>query len=168
MTQDLILSAPGVYIAMLGLIQTAGAAQDPVISVYGFEVGASEPDDYIEVLGFKDHHIKPETIGTFSQIEEYSITGRTTVFTGASPVDDPNVGIEILQQTYDIFQAVVMTPLMSNRNEPILGTLGPSPYLMLPESAEYDAGVGTIGDGPGGWAGWLDWSFHFEAYLTPQ
>lgn len=167
MPQDLISSAPGVYTALYNLLTAAGAAQNPAVPVFGFELTEWEPGTYVIVNGIENHKFDPESMGTFSQLENYDITGVATVFTGSSVTDDPTVTTDILSQTYAAFQSVVMTPIMSNRMMPILGTTGPTPYQMLPGDARYTGTVGNLAGGPGGWVGTLEWSYHFSAYLTP-
>jgi hypothetical protein len=167
MTQDLVSSAPGIYTAFLGLAQTAGAVQTPAVAVFAFELGQYEPGSYLTVHAIENHEWSPETIGTFSQTEGYDIVGCATVFSGDSPNTNPSVATTVLSQTYSLFQACVMTPVMSNRTMPILGTTGPSPYQMLPGFARYTGGLGNIGGSPAGWAGVLEFSFHFDAYISP-
>lgn len=163
---DLVSTVPAVYDALLGLVHAAAAAQNPQPGVFAFELGEFEPGSYITVHAIENHQWSPESMGSFSQEEHYDICGTATVFTGSSPNTDPTVATSILVATYTLFQACVMTPLMSNRTMPILGAT-PSPYQMLPGYTRYTAGVGTVGDRPSGWFGLLEWSFHFDAYITP-
>lgn len=164
---DLVSSVPGVYAALLGLIETAGAAQSPVVPVYAFELALRVPSSYITVHEIAGPAYEWESIGTFSQKELYDISGSVVVFTGDSPANRPTVATDVLSQTLSLFQSCVMTPTVTNRNMPILGTTGPSPYLMLPKEMGYDAHAAAIGNEPGGWVGVYSWSFHFEALLTP-
>ena len=167
MTQDLVSSAPGVYSAFLALVQNAAAVQNPAPAVFAFELGEYEPGSYVTVHAIENHEWAPETIGTFSQTEGYDIVGCATVYSGDSPATNPSVATTVLNQTYSLFQSCVMTPVMSNRTMPILGTTGPSPYQMLPGYARYTASPASMGGNPAGWAGVLEFSFHFDAYITP-
>jgi hypothetical protein len=166
MTQDLVSTAPGVWIALLGLVEAAAAAQTPAVSVFPYELAEYEPASYVIVGDILNHGWVPESLGTFSQVESYDIVGAATVFSGDSPGLKPSVVSTVLSATYSLFQACVMTPLMSNRTIPILGAT-PSPYQMLPGFARYSAGVGDVG-GTEGWYGRIDWAFSFEAFVTPQ
>lgn len=167
MPQDLVSSVPGVYEALLTLVEAAGAAQKPApVNVFPFELGTYEPGSYVTVEGVENHEFEWETIGVFSQIEHYDLVGKATVFTGDT-VTSGTVATDVLMQTYGLFQACVMTPVMSNRTMPLLGTTGPSPYLMLPGYARYSGEPGFVDGKPAGWVGMLQWCFHFDAFLTP-
>lgn len=179
---DLVSSVPGVFDALLGLVQTAAAGQsnpvpnapDPKVYVYPFELGEYVPGAYVTIHGItgpKGSGPGPvyewESIGSFAQREIFGIKGNVTVFTGDSPTNNASVSTQVLGWCLSLFQSCVMTPVMSNRNMPLLGTTGPSPFLMLPARMGYSAGPGTIGKGLGGWAGEYSWSFHFESVVTP-
>lgn len=151
---------------MLTLVQEAAASQSPQVDVFPFELGQYEPGSYVTVESIENHTFEWETIGPFSQLEHYDLCGRATVYTGDT-VTSGTVGTDILTQTYSLFQACVMTPAMSNRTIPILGTTGPSPLQMLPGYARYTAGPADVGGKPAGWAGVIEWSFHFDAMITP-
>lgn len=167
MSQDLVSSVPGIFTALLGLVQTAAAAMTPQPAVFAFELGQYEPGRYVTVHEIKGPDYQWEDIGTFAQKEIYEICGLATVFTGDSVTNNANVATQVLADTIDLFQTCVMTPVMSNRTMPLLGTTGPSPLLMLPDRMAYDSGPGEIAGGEGGWVGKYEWSFHFEAIITP-
>lgn len=162
---DLVSTAPGVYTALLALVQTAAAAQNPAVQVFPFELGTYEPGSYVTVHAIENQTWTPETLGTFSQLEHYDICGSATVFTGDSPATNANVATQTLAAAYSLFQACVMTPVMSNRTEPIFGVSN-GPYQVLPAWSRYVAGLGVEG-GPAGWFGMVQWGFHFDAYVTP-
>lgn len=167
MTQDLVSTAPGIFAALLGLVQTAAAAQNPAVSVFAFEVGQYEPATYTTVHALENQTWDWAYLGAFTQYEEYDIAGCTAVYSGDSPNTNPAVASTVLSQTYNLFQAVVMTPVMSNRTIPILG--GPSNVIeMTPNYSRYMAGPGNMGDTQAGWSGEIEWSFHFRANVTPQ
>jgi hypothetical protein len=169
MTQDLVSSVPGVYTALLGLIQSAAAATVPPTLVFPFELGQYEPGSYVTVHEIAGPEYVWESIGFFTQRETFEIRGCVTVFSGSSVTDGSTVVTDVLAQTMSLFQTCVMTPVMSNRDMPILGTTGPSPFLMLPgPRMQYHGEVGLIGGNPGGWVGVYDWSFQFEALITPE
>lgn len=179
---DLVSSVPGVFDALLGLVQTAAAATtspvpntpDSTVYVFPFELGEYVPGAYVTIHGITGPQgvgpgpqYKWETIGSFSQRELFGINGAVTVFCGDSPTNNTSIATQVLGWCISLFQTCVMTPVMSNRDMPMLGTTGPSPFLMLPARMGYSAGPGTIGDGPGGWTGVYSWSFHFESVITP-
>lgn len=164
---DLVSTAPGVWTALLGLVQTAAAAQNPAVQVFPYELAEYEPASYVIVGGIEHHKWAPESLGSFAQQEHYDIVGLATVFSGDSPGLNPDVVSTVLTDTYNLFQACVMTPVMSNRTMPILGTTGPSPYELIPGYTRYTAGVADVGGGAEGWYGQIAWSYHFDAYVTP-
>lgn len=168
MTQNLVSSVPGVFSALLGLVQQAAALQTPAPAVFAFELGQYEPGSYITVHEIIGPEYEWESIGNFAQKERFEIHGIATVFSGDSPANDVTVATTVLSQTVNLFQSCVMTPVMSNRTMPLLGTTGPSPYLLLPgPQMKYSAQEGIIGGGPAGWCGVYEWSFSFESMLTP-
>ena len=166
MTQNLVSSAPGIYQALLSLVQTAAGQQQPPVNVFPFEPGQYVPGSWVTVQGIENHEWEWESIGSFSQKEHYDVCGQVVVYTGDT-VTSGTVPIDVLTQTYSLFQAAVMTPVMSNRTMPLLGTTGPSPFLMLPGHTRYAASPGEIGGEEAGWLGVVEWSFHFDAYITP-
>lgn len=166
MTQDLVSTAPTTYTAMLGLIETAAAAQNPAVSVFAFELGQYEPGSYIMLHQIANHSWTVETLGSFTQLEHYDICGKVTVFSGDSPATNPSVATTVMSSTYTLFQATVMTPMMSNRTIPILGG-SRQVYQMMPTMSQYTAGLGEIADQPAGWVGMIDFYYHFDAYITP-
>jgi hypothetical protein len=170
MTQTLISSVPGIYTALLGLVTEAAEEEaNPQVTVFPFELDQYEPAAYIVLSEIRGPRYEWESFEPFfAQKEFYSIHGKVIVFTGDSGTIRPEVVTNALVSTFDIFQQCVMSPIMSNRNEPMLGTTGPSPYLMLPEETSYEAGVGKIAGTPGGWDSILDWAFRFEALLTVE
>lgn len=162
---DLVSTAPGIYTALLGLIETAAAQQSPAVSVFAFELGQYEPATYVTVHAIENQNWDWAYLGTFTQYEEYDIAGCTSVYSGDSPNTNPSVASTVMNATYNLFQATVMTPAMSNRTIPILG--GPSNVIeMTPNYSRYTAGLG-VGGTPSGWVGCIDWSFHFRANATP-
>lgn len=167
MTQDLVSTAPGIFIALLGLVQTAGAAQNPAVSVFAFELGQYQPATYVTIHAIENHHWEWAYIDTFTQYEEYDVVGCASVYSGDSPFTTPSVASTVMTQTYNLFQACVMTPVMSNRTIPVLG--GPANVIeMTPNDSGYTAGLGDVGGSQTGWAGEIPFSFHFRANVTPQ
>lgn len=182
MSQDLVSSVPGIFDALLGLVQSAAAsasnpvtnAPDPKVYVFPFELGDYVPGAYVTVHGItgpqgsgQGPQYQWESLGSFSQREIFGIKGAVTVFSGDSPTNDATIATKVLGWCMSLFQTCVMTPVMSNRNIPLLGTTGPSPLMMLPARMGYSGGPGTIGGAVGGWAGVYSWSFHFESMITP-
>lgn len=162
-----VSSAPGIYVALLGLIQEAGAAQFPAVDVEAFALGQYEPGDYVEVLQIENHVWEMETI-SYSGKEHYDIAGIATHFTGTGIKDSATVGTDVLSATYDLFNTIVMSTLITNRNEPTFGTTGPSPYQAIPGFTRYTGGQGMNKAGqPWGFMGVIEWSWHFDAYIVP-
>ena len=167
MSQDLVSTAPSVYTALLGLVKTAAAAQNPAVSVFAFELGEYEPGSYVTVHAIENQQWDWAYLGTFTQYEEFDICGCATVFTGDSPATNSTVATSTMTSTYSLFQNCVMTPAMSNRTIPILG--GPANVIeMVPGFTRYTAGPSSIGGQMAGWAGVIEWAFHFKANVTPQ
>lgn len=168
--QTFISSVPGIYTALFGLVKEAAEEQaNPQVTVLPFELAQYEPAAYIIVSGIKGPRYEWESFEPFfAQKEEYEIHGFVSVFVGESGAMRPEVATDAISDTFAIFQQCVMASVVSNRNEPMLGTTGPSPYLMLPQETSFDAGVGLIDGGPGGWATKLEWSFRFEALLNVE
>lgn len=154
---------------MLSLLQTAGAAQATPVDVFAFALDQDEPAQYVILDSIENHRWEIESIGSFSNKEHFDIVGRATVFNGGMLDDDVTVTTDVMNSTYSLFQNVVMIPVMSNRSMPILGYSGAGngPYQMLPGYSRYVAGPGQIGAGQGGWVGVIEFSYHFDAYVTP-
>lgn len=168
MTQTLVSSIPGIFNALLSLVQAAAATQAPPVQVFPFEVGQYEPGSYITVHDIRGPRYEWENIGVFTQKELYEVAGVVTVFSGSSVTPGSTVTTDVMGQCFSLLQSCVMAPVMSNRTMPLLGTTGPSPYLMLPDTDfVYESEPGMLGGRPAGWVGTLRWSFHFEALLTP-
>lgn len=166
MTRDLVSSAPGIFQAFLSLINTAAAAQSPIVTVRPFELGQYEPASYVLLHSIENHIFEPRDV-TFGQLEHYDVLGSVVVFTGTGIADNPTVTSTVMNSAYSIFQACVMTPFVENATAmPILNTTGPSPYQGLPGFARYTASVGQSAAGePWGWEGSLAFSFHFDGYV---
>ncbi len=168
MSQTLVSSVPGVFLRLEFLLKQAAEAQEPQIPVFPFALGEYEPSGYVFIEKIEQDPYEWETIGSFSQKEVYDICGTVSTFTGDSPFTNPSVVTSTMERVYAMMQQIVMEPVMSNRDMPILGTPGPSPYLMIPSESKPEFGVATASDGPAGWFGQVKWSFHFEAILTPS
>lgn len=167
MSQDLVSTAPGVFAALLGLVEAAAAAQNPPVSVFAFELGEYEPGSYVTVHAIENQTWDWAYLGPFTQREEYDIAGCATVYVGDSPATNPTIASTVVTQTYSLFQTLVMTPAMSNRTIPILG--GPSNVIeMTPNFTRYTAGPGISSGAAAGWYGLIEWAFHFVADVSPQ
>lgn len=165
---DFISSVPGVFTALDKLVREAAEAQSPEVSVFPFAIGEYVPGRYITIRDIQGPVYEWEHIGSFTQKETYTIGGDVVVFTGDAPTTRPNVAIEVLAEAFALLQSCVMTPAFSNRTIPILKTQGPTPNLMLPRECKYTGGPGSIKGAAAGWAGVLEWSFHFEALIKPS
>lgn len=170
-TQDLVSSVPGIFTALVGLIQTAAAAETNQTNVAVWELGNFVTPQYVIIESFTGPNYEWETLGAFSQYELYAIDGTVRLWTGDSPFehdDLTSVPLQVLQDTYSLFQRCVMTPVMSNRTMPLLNTTGPTPLEMLPGRFSYEHGPGHTDKGePWGWQGLYHWQFTFRALLTP-
>lgn len=165
LAQTLQSSVPGIYEAMFNVIGEAAGEQEREVRVFPYELKQYEPAAYVLIKDIKGPRYEWESIGYYAQREIYSIHGRVSLFSGDAGIA---VAIKAMKETFAVFTACVMNPIISGRDEPMLGTTGPSPQILLPEDAEFNAGVGIVGTGPGGWETTLDWGFHFEAVLTPE
>jgi hypothetical protein len=165
--QTLASSVPGIYTAFYSLV-SAAANEETQVAVMPFELAQYEPAAYIVIGGIKGPRYEWESIGYYAQKEIYTIFGFVSVFLGGATPTAPETVAASVAETFGIFERCVMQQVITNRDEPILGTTGPSPYLVLPEEVDFAAGVGLIDGGPGGWQTQLDWVFRFEALLTPE
>lgn len=164
---DLVSTAPAIYEAFLKLVEEAAEGLSPQPAVFPFELGQYEPGSYITVHEIANHEWEWETIGAFTQKERYEVCGCATVYSGDSPATNKTLATAVMSETYSLFNTCVMTPLMSHRTVPLLGVTGVSPYLMLPYYGRYEAHPGSADGGQAGWCGVLNWSYHFEALVTP-
>lgn len=168
---NLISTAPGAFTNFYSLIAAMCEVQNPSVQCFPFELNQYEPDSYVMVSGIENHVIDWETIGAFSQIEQYSIYGKATVYTGAALSDDPTIAAGVLNATYQVFNTCVMQVAMSNREVPIFGSIPGVPdgalFRMQPEHARYQGMPGNLGGSESGWSGVIDWSFSLWAYITP-
>ena len=168
---DIVSTAPYVYSALVGLVKEACEAREQPTAFFDFELAQFEPAQYTIVTGIPGHQWEWESIGAFQQKEFYVIAGYSTIFSGDNPATNYTLALEMMQETYSLFQATVMVPLMSNRTVPILGHTHPQPgsvYRMLPGTTAYDSGVGSVDGAPAGWQSRLDWTFEFAAMVNPE
>jgi len=166
-------SVPGIYTRFCELVNEACEEQSKPTAFFDFALNQYEPAQYVIVEGIEGPQIEWEGIGTYEQKEHYRIHGFCTIFTGDSPISDSGqssgVALRVLVETYELLNSTVMRQMFTyGRNEPLLGTEGPSPYRMLPEDCQYMAGPGDVDGSPAGWESQLKWSFMFDAILTPQ
>jgi hypothetical protein len=163
---DLVSSAPGIYSALLKLVEQAAAEQSPKVPVFAYEVGQWEPQTYLTVHAIEHHEWEIESI-PYQFNEKYEVVGCATVFSGSSPFTTPTVGVTVMNETFNLFNACVMTQIVSHRTAPFLETTGPTPQIMLPTQTDYTAGPGRMEGGPAGWCGEMTWRVFFEAIITP-
>lgn len=170
MTTDLLSSAPAAYSALLGLVQTAAAALSPPVAVIQFELEEYVPGSYVLLTGIENHRFEWEALGSFLQKETYSLSGRCSVYVGDSPNSPSStVPTDVMTATYTLFQAAVMTPVITNHGVPILGVDSvPAPYMLLPEFARYNSGPGFLRGGQAGWYGEIAWSYSLSALTGPM
>ena len=168
---NLTSTVPGVWTAFRELLTTA--ANDvtvPVngegVTVFAFALGQNEPSNYVILTSITGQHFEPEGIG-YQFREDYDINGYATVWTGASPADDISVTDTVLSQTWDLYNAVVMQTMVQNANMPIFGS-SPTPFQGLPVAANYTAAPGKVNSGQAGWAGMVEFAYHFSAICYPS
>ena len=163
-------TAPAAWAAILGFVQTAAALQSPPVTVFPAELSQYEPGSYIIVGDITNHGFDPESTG-YEFIETYTIGGLCTVFTGSTNVDITTTAADIMADTYALYTACVMTPMVTNRGGngvPVLGITNPQPvYWIMPNQIEFTQGPGNIGGGQGGWQAVIRWSYTLKALLSP-
>lgn len=164
---NLVSSVPATFSSLLSLIQEAGDTQSPAVPVFGFALAQAEPASYVLLNGVENHNYMPETLGNFGQQETYDITGIASVFSGSASPDDPTVTTDVMTETYALFEAVVMAPVVTNRLTIAPGGIG-QPWRVLPGPVRYSSGPGIVGGGTGGWAGLIEFTFHFAAQIFPS
>lgn len=168
----LVSSVPGIYERFCELVAEACQEQEKPTAFFDFALNQYEPSQYVIVEGIEGPTVTWEGLGTYEQKEHYRVHGFCTIFTGDSPVtsdgQSSGVAIRVLVETYELLNQTVMAPMFTyGRNEPLLGTKGPSPYLMLPEQVQYLAGPGEVDGQAAGWESQLKFSFVFNAIITP-
>lgn len=168
MTATLTSSVPATWTAMLNLIQAAAALANPAITVYPAELLEYAPGQYIVVGAITGHIFDIEAMG-YQFIETYTINGSCTVYVGDSPTG--TVPSQVMDSTYDLYTNIVMATMVANRGGsgvPVMGVATyPSPYQVLPHTAQYLGEPGNVGGAPSGWTGRIDWSYEFKAYIAP-
>lgn len=166
---DLVSTVPGVFTAFQGLITTAASGvtvNNQGVSVFAFALTQDEPANYVILSEISNHAWKPEGIG-YQFREDYNINGYATVWTGASPADDVSVTGAVLQDTYNLFNTCVQSVMVDNANMPIFNS-SPTPFQGLPVFARYSAAPGKVNSGAQGWAGVVQFSYHFSALVYPH
>lgn len=168
---NLTSTAPGVWNAFLGLIQTATTGVTVAINAEGVTaydqfIPSVEPTNYVVLVDIYNQKWTPEGIG-YQFREDYLIRGYATIATGASPGDDPTVPATVRTQTWGMYNTCVQTVMVDNANLPIFDT-NPSPFQGLPTASNYTAGTGKAnGGGQVGWYGRIDFAYRFSALVLP-
>lgn len=170
--QTLTSSVPGIYERFVELVAEACQEQEKQTAFFDFALAQYEPAQYVIVTGIEGPDYEWEGIGTYEQREHYDIRGFCTIFTGDAPVTNEGiptgVAVRVMKETFELFSETVMAPMFTHgRNMPILGTEGPSPYLMLPRAVGYGAGPGEVDGQAVGWESQLNFAIKFSAILTP-
>ena len=173
---NLYSTAPYLYSALLQLCTAAGALANPYVYVAPFELEQYEPGSYCILQGITQQRMEIETLGPFRSMQEwYGLYGYCSVFSGSTPdALDPTVATTVMNQTYELFSQIVMTPAMSNTNAPVFNAASPflipgSVNFVAPSKIEYSAGPAfEDGGAPAGWMGRIDWQFDLRAYVTPS
>lgn len=165
-------TAPYVWEAFVKKAEEASNALAHPVPIFQFQVGQYQPSaGYVEFAEIADHRWEWENLGVYTQNEFYEIIGTVTVATERTPNNEPKVVHEIMQETYTLFNAVIVTPGITERNAPVLGNEYPveaAVWRTLPTRAHYSSGIGEIAGEPGGFYGQINWGWEFAAYITPH
>ena len=168
--QTLQSSVPGVYTAFVKLVKEACERQEQQTGFFDFAVTNYQPGRYVLLTGFAGPKWEWESIGVFEQKEHFMVMGRVVVYSGSNPAEggDNPISLQVMQEAFTLLQEAVFMPVFSNRNMPILGTEGPTPYLVLPGEARHEAGPGMVDGASAGWESVINFSFNFSSILTPE
>ena len=151
---NLTSTAPLAFNTFYGYLVTAGASQNPVVSVMNTELVQFEPGSYVLLNGIENHRWKWAALGSFAFYEWYDIVGYCTVLQGDV---DPGT---VLTNTYALFEDVVHTTAVTYRAPPLSTTLQSMGLLeFLPGFARYEGEPGSFGGGQGGFMGRVDFSY---------
>ena len=158
---NLLTTAPLAFSTLYNLFVAAGAAQTPTIPVMAQELLQYEPGSYVCLTGLEHHNFEWSALGTFAFEEDYDIVGYATFLTG-------NVDVEaVIAGTFSVFQDVVQTTVVANRNPPISAALQTAGVTrIIPKFARYSSSPGTFGGGQGGFQGTVDFAYSVHARIT--
>ena len=162
-------SVPGAFNAMYGLLATAGALQTPAVPVFHSEILQYEPSTGCVLLqGVEQHRFEWASLGPFDFYETYDICGHAEYFQSG---EDPVAMAEaVLNQTWAIYQAVVMSTVVVNRGQPggqVLGSAAPlSLEVIIPADANYAAQPASVGGSADGLLGVVEFRFSVKARIT--
>lgn len=162
----LVSSAPATFSTLLGLLQTAGAAQSPAVPVFSFALNQYEPAAYVLLQGIANQRMVPSR-SDYGHTESFSITGIATVFSGDATPDDPTATTDVMTATYDLYNNVVMGPVVDNRFTLAPGSPG-LPWSVTPGKSQYDGSPGSIAGEQGGFCGVITFSVDFKAIIYPS
>ena len=160
---NLTSTVPFAFNALYNLMNTAGLAQNPPVTVLNQEVVQYEPGSYVLLEGVENHLFNIAALGSYAHEEVYDIHGIATYLQG--DVDPATV----ITKTWAIYQAVVMTPVVSNRGangQYVLGLTANEPAWIVPQEARYTSSPGDFGGGMAGFQGMIEFRFSLKARIT--
>jgi len=164
---SLTSTVPGAFNALYNLLVAAGNAQNPKIPVFHSEVLAGQltQNGYVLLRGVQNHRLDLAALGSYAHYECYEICGCVDYYQGGP---DPLSMVEqVLDQTWAIYQEVVMSTVVANRGAaggaPVLGSSAPTQLTyVLPICAEYTGAP----SGDAGFAGQVEFRYEIKARIT--
>ena len=167
---NLISTVPGAFNALYGLLAAAGQEQSPPIPVFHTEVISGEElqNGYVLLRAVDGHNFDPAALGSYAFYETYDVCGEVVYYQGGP--DPITMATDVLNQTWSIYQNVVMTTAVLNRGangEQVLGDAAPEAVeWCIPVSGEYTGEPGTIGAGQDGLIGTIEFRYNVKARIT--
>ena len=159
---NLTSTVPSAFETLYGILNTAGQGQSPVVSVFNQELLQYEPNTYVVLTGIENHRWEWAALGSYAFYEYYDIVGYCTVWQGNTDSGS------IITATYNLYNAVVQTPIVAHAAPPISASLQSAGLLeILPGYARYtgEQGVDAQG-GPMGFFGKVEFSYSCKARVT--
>lgn len=167
---NLTSTVPGAFNTLYTLLAAAGAGQSPPIPVFHSEIirGQYTQGGYVLLESVQDHEFEIAALGSYAQYETYDIHGSVSYYQGGP---DPVTLVEaVLNQTWSIYAAVVMTTVVANRGvpgQPVLGSGGPVQLLeIVPKFANYSGAPADIGGDASGFVGTVEFAYWLKGRLT--
>lgn len=162
---NLTSTQPGAFDAFLSLLQTAGAAATPKVTVLDSEVVQYEPAAYCVLTGFDHHRFDDAALGSFAFYEYFDLVGFITYMQGDV---DPKT---VRDTTFSLYQSVVQTTVVTNRGQPfgnpVLGSNAPPQLeVIVPTYARYSSGPANFSGGAAGFFGQIDFAYSLRSRIT--
>lgn len=162
---NLLSTQPAVFDALLGLLQAAGATQDPPIAVLDTAVTQYAPSTgYVLLEGIEEHQFDIAALGSYAFYETYDICGRTQYAQGAEANSDWKT---IRDKVFTIHQNVVQDTVVANRGANQTAILGDSAIATLtwiiPVFQRYTPQATS---NAGLWLGDIEWRYNIKARIS--